>query len=295
MGIGAQTLGLLHEMARAGELAGVQRVIEFGSQELHCVGYGPLVNRVVQEMGKTPFGEHELRSLINGGGAQTLYERLGWEYRCIDTDGRHGALPLDFNFDPMPAAEKGCYDLVTNFGTTEHLINQLNAFSGMHELVKPGGLMVHVLPFVGCVDHGFFTYQPNFFYALARFNSYEILGVWLNPNTSLSSLIPWQPGMLNYIHISPTTDSAIAVVLRKVYPVDFKVPFQHAYEATQIPASASRYEYVVDGEVLNGARIAHIQRSALGVQVGPPTAVALPTKRPFWRRVAGRILRLLLQ
>ena len=65
--------------------------------------------------------------------------------------------------------------------------------------------MLHISPFVGCVDHGFFTYQPNFYYALSRYNGYEVLGLWLNPNTALSSLIPWQHGMLQYIHLSPTT------------------------------------------------------------------------------------------
>ena len=48
----------------------------------------------------------------------------------------------------------------------------------MHNLTKINGLMLHDLPFEGYVNHGYFNYQPKFFYDLAIFNNYEIIGFW---------------------------------------------------------------------------------------------------------------------
>jgi hypothetical protein len=267
MGIGAPMVSLYYQLAREGALSGVKRIIEFGSQDMHCAGYENLLNRVISAMGKEPFDQASLMNAGNGGPARNFYERLGWEYQCIDTDGRHGALTLDLNFDVAPEQHKGRYDVATNFGTTEHLINQLNAFRTLHDLTKPGGLMLHILPFVGCVDHGFFTYQPNFFYALARFNSYEMAGIWFNANTNLASLIPWEHGMLKYISVAPTQDAVIVVAQRKMYPSDFKVPFQGVYEASQVPDNAARYDYVIDGLSTNGMRVSHLSSAGLGRQM----------------------------
>ena len=48
----------------------------------------------------------------------------------------------------------------------------------MRSTISPpgGGLMLHALPFTAHLEHGFFSYQPNLFDALARYNSYQTLG-----------------------------------------------------------------------------------------------------------------------
>src|ERR1700732_4160718 len=40
---------------------------------------------------------------------------------------------------------------------------------------------VDALPFTVHLEHGFFSYQPNLFEALARYNSYQTLGTWVGP------------------------------------------------------------------------------------------------------------------
>ncbi len=96
-------------------------------------------------------------------------------YQCVDVDGRVGTLVLDLNFDSVPADQLSRYGLVTNHGTSEHLINQYNVFKMMHDFTKPNGIMIHAVPFTVHLEHGFFNYQPNFFECLARYNSYETL------------------------------------------------------------------------------------------------------------------------
>ena len=72
----------------------------------------------------------------------------------------------------MPAEFVGRYDVVTNFGTTEHVANQLQSFKIIHDLAAAGALMLHVLPAGGTPNHGLVSYNPKFFWMLGRSNGY---------------------------------------------------------------------------------------------------------------------------
>src|SRR5262249_46465963 len=65
-----------------------------------------------------------------------LHEKLGFKYDCVDIDGNFGSLTLDINFDSVPPAFRGKYDLTTNHGTTEHVLHQRNAFKMIHDFTK---------------------------------------------------------------------------------------------------------------------------------------------------------------
>src|SRR5262249_50608749 len=106
--------------------------------------------------------------------ARDFWRWLGCRYAAIDIDGSDGSIALDLNYDDVPASELGRYHLVTNFGTTEHVANQLNAFKVIHDLAAPGGLMIHHLPAHGMLDHGLVNYNPKFFWHLARSNRYRL-------------------------------------------------------------------------------------------------------------------------
>ena len=77
--------------------------------------------------------------------------------------------------DQVPEGCRGKYRLVTNYGTTEHVANQLNAFKIIHDLTAVGGLMVHSVPAQGMFCHGLVNYNPKFFWMLARSNGYKWL------------------------------------------------------------------------------------------------------------------------
>lgn len=72
----------------------------------------------------------------------------------------------------------GIFDLVTNNGTGEHIFNQASVFEWAHALCKPGGMMLHVLPWTGYLNHGFFSYHPVLFRDLAGANDYEIVALY---------------------------------------------------------------------------------------------------------------------
>ena len=120
--------------------------------------------------------------------ARDFWTWLGFSYGSVDIDGSPGAIPLDLNVASVPAALVGKHQLVTNFGTTEHVANQLNAFKIVHDLTAPGGVMMHTLPAQGAFNHGLVNYNPKFFWALAKANGYRWLYFDFLPDTAPHAL-----------------------------------------------------------------------------------------------------------
>jgi hypothetical protein len=97
------------------------------------------------------------------------------EYASIDVcPGLKNTEILDLNFDALPGHMNRHYDVVFNFGTTEHIVNQWNCFEVMHDALKAGGVAYHQLPASGYLDHGYYCYTPLFFRELADANGYDI-------------------------------------------------------------------------------------------------------------------------
>lgn len=110
--------------------------------------------------------------------AKNFYESLGYAYTAIDFDDEQFCIPADLNTaKAKDFGHKNMFSIVTNFGTTEHVSNQMNCFEYMHDTCEINGLMIHALPVSGYKEHGFFNYSLNFFYSLAKSNGYEILAV----------------------------------------------------------------------------------------------------------------------
>ena len=168
----------------------------------------------------------------------------------------------------------GKYDFVTNHGTSEHLLNQQNFFKVVHDLTKPGGLMLHAVPFTAHIEHGFFNYQPNFFEALARYNSYKLLGVWVGPGWQQASLVPWEADILDYMVINSKTTHLLVALSQKMYDTPFSVPFQGVYEPMTPDEVMQRYNLIVDGEFYDGKRVKHITKeSVIADKVAQDTVV----------------------
>jgi SAM-dependent methyltransferase len=91
---------------------------------------------------------------------------------AIDFKGSEKALKLDLN-DPIDLQRQ--FDIVVNIGTIEHVFNVAQALKTIHDHTRPGGLMLHVAPFTGWMDHGFYNFNPTIFWDLARANDYHIL------------------------------------------------------------------------------------------------------------------------
>jgi SAM-dependent methyltransferase len=108
---------------------------------------------------------------------------------------------LDLNFEPCPQHVRGTFDVVLNFGTTEHIIDQVNCFRVMHDAMKLGGVAFHQVPSVGWLGHGTFSDQPPFFDDLVRANDYALVDRWFNRwsesllDASIDIRDPWTPSV----------------------------------------------------------------------------------------------------
>jgi hypothetical protein len=136
MGIGRVDLDCLLSLARRCFLPARSAVAEIGAQQLSksavrdrtilaelakhfCIdGSFP----IVAQQSSTPSEPERLDN--TDPLARIFWEWLGFEYLAIDIDGSPGSVPLDLNCDELPAEFKGRFQLVTNFGTTEHVANQ---------------------------------------------------------------------------------------------------------------------------------------------------------------------------
>jgi SAM-dependent methyltransferase len=104
-----------------------------------------------------------------------LYRAAGFDYMSLDIVDAPYVHRFDLNVDLVPKALRGRFDLVINAGTTEHVLNQLNALKAIHDLTKVGGLIYSMFLLNGFGPHGLLRYCSRFVELLAAANKYEVV------------------------------------------------------------------------------------------------------------------------
>ncbi|HEX4609501.1 MAG TPA: methyltransferase domain-containing protein [Urbifossiella sp.] len=122
----------------------------------------------------TQFGNPYIPTLFLGD----VLRLTAVEYVAFDVVSAYYADRFDLNVHSLARECHNTFDVVVNFGTTEHLMNQFNAFKVIHEACKPGGYMFHQLPATGYLTHGYFCYNALMFQELAEANGYEVADLW---------------------------------------------------------------------------------------------------------------------
>jgi hypothetical protein len=144
-------------------------------------------------------------------GAQPAFYSIfgGGSYRSIDLTDPRADYALDLNL-PLPP-DVGSYDVVTNFGTTEHVFNIGQAFANIHKLLKVGGIQLHAIPSYGYIDHGFYNIHPSAYLDMARANEYEIVDVLYIDNINVRMARPIEAKPFDFstlpIKLSDMTDT----------------------------------------------------------------------------------------
>ena len=186
---------------------------------------------------------------------------LGYsDYNSIDINGAENSFQFDLNEDLFEFYKfKEVYDLVINNGTGEHIFNQYALFKNIHHLTNTNGIMLHILPFIDWINHGFYNYNPIFFADLAASNQYEILDITLaNRNGAELSLKNKKLIQIMFEQIKPDYDSSfkkiienakvqlgnnifLVVILKKVVSEIFSIPLQGKY-LLDIAGSNTKYD-----------------------------------------------------
>lgn len=139
--------------------------------------------------------------------AREFYEELGCSrYVSIDGNGR-GTVTADLN-RPLPPG-LGTFDLVTDFGTGEHVFNQYQVFKTLHDLCRRGGWIVFDRPTQGYPVHCYWLANECVWNDVAVANGYEV--------QSLSRSVT-------------SRGELIRGVLRKISGKKFRIPQQGRYK-----------------------------------------------------------------
>jgi len=208
-------------------------VIELGAQQVHCTedAVGQFIRHFT---GRDDLNRRQRAAFANGGYFGRLLVECGFDYRSLDLINGYNTTLLDLNLHPAPEELRGRFDLVTNFGTTEHLINQLLAMKTVHDLAKPGGAIYHDLPMSGYLRHGYFLYTPVFFGDLAAANGYQIV----RQAYSRAEKPVATPDFMreNGFPDREFTDFGIEFILRKTSDAPFRLPLDPTTSLSIDPA-----------------------------------------------------------
>lgn len=149
---------------------------------------------------------------------------------AIDLSRRKDALKLDLN---GPVDLKRQFDVVMNMGTGAHVFNVAELFKTIHNHTRPGGMMAHGMPFSGLIDHGFFSFNPTFYWDMAAANDYVVMGVMyaeLDPFKLIR--LDNRATIVNMAKAGTIgRNSLIYAVFRKAeQDADFRIPMQGYYD-----------------------------------------------------------------
>lgn len=105
--------------------------------------------------------------------ADEWYREMGCgRYVSIDANGK-GNLTADLN--RKWSQNIGQFDLVTDFGTGEHIFDQANVWRTVHLLTKVNGYIAFDRPAAGYPGHCFYLVQETLFRDMADANRYDVV------------------------------------------------------------------------------------------------------------------------
>ena len=225
MGYGTGTFDFLKRLGDKGLVRAGDRILELGAQEINNEVSPGTVLGFIERFNPSFDSPATIVAQLPGGFVGPIFEAAGFEYTSIDLYDAYRSIILDLNTSDLPSELNGRFDLVSNFGTTEHVCNQLQAFKVVHDAMRPGGSAVHQVPFTGMLNHGLIKYEPKFFVALARENAYRIVEWGLSPPHGVERLpdLAGIPGSAHYDRFEIPA-GLISFVIQKVEDRPFAAP-----------------------------------------------------------------------
>jgi tetratricopeptide (TPR) repeat protein len=176
----------IDRLHKRGVFDGKRSVLELAPQDLT----GLSVDDVVRLVGRIT-GAEASRSAIeskffdNGvprwwTATPDFYAVLGLkEYYAADLNDKRAEYLIDLNRPTMLPRK---FDVITDFGTLEHVFNIGNGIKFIHDHLELGGIALHVLPAFGDYNHGFYNIHSTFFKDVAAANGYELIDIAYVPD-----------------------------------------------------------------------------------------------------------------
>ena len=258
MGLGLAAVQNTLELHNLGYLKNSKNIFEIGSQEL----------QLKKEDLKQLFDNAGLKSdlvekypNINNWpekprcSSKFFYESLGIkEYQSIDINADYGAIAHDLNKPFEDRSKFNKFDIVTDYGSCEHVFNIAECYRTMHNLTKLGGYII--IDQAVLKGNGYFRFDASFFEGIAAANSYKIIfnsyvispGEKTKNGSDLEFHIPRNQRLLNILDFSKLSNFekganiGIYGVLQKTKEDEFKIPYQGKFikEVYNIPGGFNR-------------------------------------------------------
>ena len=238
MGLGIASVQNILELYNLGYLKNSKSIMEIGSQEIQM-------------------HKEDLKQLFDNAGLKSdlvdkypnmnnwperpfctskyFYESLGIkEYQCMDINGDHGAIVHDLNKPFEDKSKFNKFDIVTDQGSCEHVFNIAECYRTMHNLTKPGGLII--IAQAVWKGNGYFKFDDSFFEGIAAANSYKVIYnsyvlSSINKTKTMNGSdyefhIPRNRELFNVLDFSKLEGLGIYGVLQKTKEDEFKIPYQ---------------------------------------------------------------------
>jgi SAM-dependent methyltransferase len=111
---------------------------------------------------------------------EALFKALGFEeVQSLDYFGTPDAtIEHDLN-TPIDQTYWGKYDFIVDAGTLEHCFNAAEYMSTITRLLKVGGTVIHSNPTQGDANHGFYNFQPTFYFSFYGANGFSEMECYL--------------------------------------------------------------------------------------------------------------------
>jgi hypothetical protein len=175
--IGAIHLAWLRRLAKRNCFRGLHDIIDLGPQDIQ-LERSILERAMRQFVPKTEMDDLIAQIYVGGTTAgrdaqAPFYGLFGLgPYASIDATDERATYRIDLS-NPIESLPE--FDVVTNFGTTEHVFNIGEAFRSIHRLTRPGGVSLHCVPCFAFINHGFYNVHPNLLVEMARANGYTLV------------------------------------------------------------------------------------------------------------------------
>ncbi len=244
MGAGIKTIQRIMEMTETGCLPYGSNICDIGTTQLFGAGINDaacsMADYYARRAPKGPFQaritDAQLSSITDGSFFGELLMLAGFRYTALDIFKAPNTILFDLNrHAPGPKLENH-FDLVMNFGTTEHVFNQVNAFRTIHQLAKVNGIMYHDLPMAGYLNHAFFRYDPLFFNMLAPENKYKLNNLMFS--IGQSQIVPDELRS-HGLSIETIHDVGIEVIFTKTQDTPFRLPLEQSTSLAVEPMPAN--------------------------------------------------------
>ncbi len=234
MGIDLSAAALLLELRYLKKFDNVKNVAEIGSQELHFKKDD--LKELYEQVG---LDEKLLDKYLNLNNwpnepresSKIFYNDIGIKhYTAIDLNGEHDSIPLDLNKELMDKNLYNKFDLVTDFGSCEHVFNISECYRTIHKITKVNGLIiVDQAVFKG---NGYFLFDRGFLEGIAAANKYKILYAAYSIDTKTKTVagsskkyrVPLVEDVIK--SLKDYESLGITMVFQKTEDNEFKIPYQ---------------------------------------------------------------------